>query len=166
MNRREFLGTAASAAVGATLMGPSAFGTASRWASVRPAAESGLGRRPNILMIITDSEQWRSGYPADLPLPNRDRLRDRGVTFSRYHVNTIACGPSRSVIHTGQHIQKTRVYDNPIMTRYPGRVALDPELTPTLNLMLPERGYYVKEAENGPGSGRGVSLSNSAIRTT
>ncbi len=156
VNRREFLGTTANAAVGATLMGSGAFGVPP---PPRPRAQSGSARRPNILMIVTDSEQWRSGFPEDLPLPNRDRLRDRGVTFARYHVNTIACGPSRSVMHTGQHIQKTRVYDNPIMTRYPGRVPLNPELTPTLSLMLPQQGYFVKEAETGPGSGRGLTQS-------
>ena len=155
-SRRHFLG-AAGTAVGATMLGPTGLGAIAAPAPLPNGLQSGPDRRPNLLVIITDSEQWRSSYPNDLDLPNHDRLRDQATTFSRYHVNTIACGPSRSVMHSGQHIQKTRVYDNPIMTRYPGRVALDPELTPTLNQILPDRGYVIKESEEGPGSGHGLA---------
>lgn len=155
-NRRKFLG-AAGTAVGATMLGPAGLGAIAAPAPLASGRQQGPDRLPNILMIITDSEQWRSAYPDELPLPNHDRLRDMAVTFNRYHVNTIACGPSRSVMHSGQHIQKTRVYDNPIMTRYPGRVALDPELTPTLNQILPRHGYVMKASEEGPGSGHGLA---------
>lgn len=155
-SRRSFI-SATGTAVGATMLGPAGLGAIAAPAPLPAGLQSGPNRRPNILMIITDSEQWRSAYPEDLPLPGHDRLQEMGVSFSRYHVTTIACGPSRSVMHSGQHIQKTRVYDNPIMTRYPGRVALDPELTPTLNQLLPQRGYVIKESEEGPGSGHGLA---------
>ncbi|MDG2174723.1 MAG: sulfatase-like hydrolase/transferase [Gammaproteobacteria bacterium] len=160
-SRQHFLG-AAGTAVGATMLGPTGLGAIAAPAPLPNGLQSGPNRRPNLLVIITDSEQWRSSYPSDLDLPNHDRLRDQATTFSRYHVNTIACGPSRSVMHSGQHIQKTRVYDNPIMTRYPGRIALDPELTPTLNQILPDRGYVIKESEQGPGSGYGLAIFKSA----
>src|SRR5690606_19834992 len=46
---------------------------------------------------------------------------------------------SRSVIYTGQHVQRTGVFDNPGKT--PGRKELDPVATPTLGAMMQAIGY-------------------------
>ncbi len=94
-------------------------------------------RRPNILMIVTD--QRRASLPAALSLPAEERLAARGITFDAFHVNAVACGPARSVLYTGQHIQHTRVFDNPTTL---GGVDLDPARTPTLGQMLKAAGYY------------------------
>ena len=50
---------------------------------------------PYVLIIVTDQEQSWSTLPP-LPLPAHERLRERGVSFDRYLVNTSPCGPSRS----------------------------------------------------------------------
>lgn len=69
------------------------------------------GRKPNILFIVTDQE--RADIPAAIPLHAHDRLKAKGVSFSNFHVTTTPCGPSRSVIYTGQHTSETRMVSNP-----------------------------------------------------
>lgn len=92
--------------------------------------------KPNILLIVTDQERARTVLPPGLVLPAHDRLRAAGVDFTDYHVNAVACSPSRSTIYTGQHIQHTRIYDNA-----GGSSCLDPARTPTIGLMLRQQGY-------------------------
>ncbi len=41
-----------------------------------------MTNKPNILMIVTDQEYAHQPMPAEFALPNRDRLRGRGVTFN------------------------------------------------------------------------------------
>ena len=66
----------------------------------------------NILLIVTDQEYAHQSLPAGFNLPNRDRLRARGVTFNHHQVTTTVCTPSRSVMWTGQHTPFTRMIDN------------------------------------------------------
>lgn len=104
-------------------------------------------KRPNILFITVDQLCTLAALPANLPLPNIRRLMGQGLSFSNYHVHQAPCGPSRSAIYTGQHVQKTGMYTNP-----PGEyAAIDPagppplELSPsfiTIGKMLREQGYY------------------------
>jgi len=95
-------------------------------------------RKPNILFICTDQERCWLDLPKDLPLPAHEWLLERGTAFENYHVNTSPCGPSRSVIYTGQHTQHTGVYKNPNSPPYP---QLPPSI-PTIGHMLREAGYY------------------------
>lgn len=96
-------------------------------------------KRPNILVILTDQERSWTDLPEDLALPRRKEFARTALSFNQYHGNVVACGPSRSVIYTGQHIQKTEVFDNPGMA--PGRKDLDPDKTPTIGTMLKSLGY-------------------------
>ena len=130
LTRKRFLQLGAGAVGAAGLTGILA---------ARQAPGVTTGRRPNILFITTDQERARADLPGDLALPNHDRLAGRGVTFPAFHVNAVACGPARGVIYTGQHLQRTRVYDNPTNT---GAVDLDPKRTPTIGHMLQQQGYY------------------------
>ena len=100
----------------------------------------GGGARPlNVLLITTDQEQpWRK-YPSQLGLKNHERLMERAVHFENWTVNSVPCGPSRSVLYTGQHIQKTKIIDNPGVP--PWRNALD-EGMPTLGTLFKEAGYH------------------------
>jgi len=111
------------------------------------AALPRLGRadsRPNILLISMD--QLRS-LPAQLPLPALRGFMHESRVFRNYHVHQAPCGPSRSTIYTGQHIQKTGMYTNPIseFSAYaadaPHGVELSPSI-PTLGTMLRTQGYY------------------------
>lgn len=136
LNRKNFLkGGVAAAAVAlfSGLRGPALANTA-------PQMQSASKRkRPNILLVLTDQERSRADLPAELSLPRRDEFAATATNFTNYHGNVVACGPSRSVIYTGQHIQKTGVFDNPGMA--PGRKDLDPQLTPTIGTMLKDQGY-------------------------
>jgi hypothetical protein len=72
-----------------------------------PQAEGGPaanGKRPNIMLIITDQERSPQYWPADWAetnLPNRKRLADHGLTFTRAFCNTAMCSPSRTTLFTG-----------------------------------------------------------------
>ncbi len=96
------------------------------------------GRPLNILLICTDQERSWVDLPSALPLPAHERLLTEGIGFENYHVNVSPCGPSRSVIYTGQHTQHTGLYVNP-------NTPPQPELSadfPTIGDMLREQGYY------------------------
>ncbi|MFZ2172544.1 MAG: sulfatase-like hydrolase/transferase [Rhodococcus sp. (in: high G+C Gram-positive bacteria)] len=97
--RRTFLGGA-----GALLLASMA---GVRSAAENTAAASPLGTlpaRPNIVVIITDQERqpmyWPEGW-AEQNLPNRRRLADRGLSFTRSFCNSAMCSPSRSTFFTG-----------------------------------------------------------------
>ncbi|MFN8169764.1 MAG: sulfatase-like hydrolase/transferase [Candidatus Nanopelagicales bacterium] len=96
------------------------------------------GRRPNILMIVTDEERFRLPRPAGFELPARERLMGRGTSFDRYYVASAQCSSSRSVIYTGRHMPVTQIFDNDNM---PYIRPLDPELG-TIGTMLRAAGYY------------------------
>ena len=96
-------------------------------------------RKPNILMIMMDQERSWQDLPKDLDLPIRHGFANEGVSFSQYHVSTMPCAPSRAVIWTGQHPQKTGVIANP---GHAGSRELNPSRTPILPQMLRDQGYY------------------------
>jgi arylsulfatase len=95
------------------------------------------GARPNILFMVNDQERALADIPDALPLPAHDWLRERGILFDRFHVNTTPCGPSRSTIYTGLHTQHTGVYANPNSPPHP---ELKPDI-PTIGTMLRRAGY-------------------------
>ena len=97
--------------------------------------------KPNILLIVTDQEYAHQALPVDLSLPNRERLRARGVTFNNHQVTTTVCTPSRSVMWTGQHTPFTRMFDNTNFAWIEDMRA-DPETLPTIGHMLRDLGYY------------------------
>ncbi len=124
-------------------------GAASAASALLPAAATAARRdgRKNILFITVDQLRSLADVPAALPLPNIYGFRRGAWNFENYHVNQAPCGPSRSVIYTGQHVQKTGVYTNPPgeYTRdiYDGRAVIElPPRFPTLGTMLREQGYY------------------------
>src|SRR4051794_39320481 len=90
-------------------------GGASLGSALLPARATAARRdgRKNILFVIVDQLRSLADVPAGLPLPNLSAFRRGAWNFENYHVNQAPCGPSRSVIYTGQHVQKTGVYTNP-----------------------------------------------------
>jgi arylsulfatase len=92
-------------------------------------------------MIVTDQEYAHQALPAGVTLPNRDRLRARGVTFNNHQVTTTVCTPSRSVMWTGQHTPFTRMFDNTNLA-WIDDMRADPEKLPTIGHMLRDLGYY------------------------
>ena len=91
----------------------------------------------NVLLITTDQEQSFVDLPAKLALKGHERLRERSIAFRKFQVNTTPCGPSRSVIYTGQHTQFTGMFSNPNVPPH----AEVPRDMPTLGSMLRSLGY-------------------------
>lgn len=105
----------------------------------RPAISRFAGK-PNILFILTDQEMGVTNYPESLlaRMPGHQQLLARGTHLTNYNVHTTPCSPSRSNIYTGQHTQKTKVYQNSNDETSPSL----PYGMPTLGHMLEKAGYY------------------------
>src|SRR5690606_93960 len=133
MNRRELLKLAGLTTAGAALSGPLLAEQQTEAPAVRPRRRG----KPNILLIVTDQERSFQDLPDELPLPGHEQLVAQGVTLANYHANTTPCSPSRSVMYTGQHTQKTLIVANHGLPPFND---LSTDL-PTLGHMLREQGY-------------------------
>jgi arylsulfatase len=96
-----------------------------------------MASRPNILLVVSDQERYRSWLPPSVRLPWRERLRSEGVEFTNYYTHSSPCSPSRASLFTGQYLPHHRVVDNVIM---PEHVELDPAI-PTAGSILRDAGY-------------------------
>jgi arylsulfatase A-like enzyme len=71
------------------------------------------GRRPNIVMIVTDDHGVGDvgcyGYP-EVRTPNLDRLAASGTRFTQWYANAPVCSASRASILTGQYSERTGVF--------------------------------------------------------
>ena len=94
--------------------------------------------RPNVLLITTDEERYKLPRLEGFSLPARDWLHRRGTSFDNYYVASAMCSSSRSVMYTGQHVTKTKIYDNDNM---PYIRPLDTAMA-TLGTMMQAAGYY------------------------
>ena len=105
-----------------------------------PAIATRPTSRPkNVLLITTDQEQaWRK-LPHRLDLPNHERLLDGSVHFENWSVNSLPCGPSRSNLYTGRHVQHSGIIDNPGFP--PWQNSLDPAI-PTIGTLFKRLGYH------------------------
>ena len=96
------------------------------------------GRRPNIILLLTDDQRGDALGCAGNPIiqtPNMDTLGARGVRFERAFVTTPICAASRASILTGLY-ERTHGYT---FTRPP----LDQHLTGTsYPTLLREAGYH------------------------
>ena len=95
----------------------------------------------NILFVLTDQERYLCPemHKAFLSaLPGRNRLKKHGVTFTNHHINSAVCTSSRSVIYSGQHIQRTGMFDN---LEYYWSTDFSTSI-PTLGDMMSKAGYY------------------------
>ena len=96
-----------------------------------------MTKRPNILLIVSDQERQRDWIPEGLTLPNRQRLIDEGLEFTRHYTHSSPCSPSRASLLTGRFVPQHAVTDNVIM---PAHRELDPSI-PTLGHLLRDAGY-------------------------
>jgi len=95
-------------------------------------------RAPNILLILTDQDRQFSKLPPGYSLPGRERLQERGTTFTNHQITSCVCTPSRSTIYMGQHIQRTGVFDN-VNFPWSNDLPLD---QPTVGHRMRDLGYY------------------------
>lgn len=97
------------------------------------------GRRPNILLIMSDQERGWPDLPSGLGLDAHEMLLEQGTGFTRHHVHTTPCSPSRSNIYFGQHTQRTHMTANidapPTFPKLPSGL-------PSMGHLLRAQGYY------------------------
>ena len=70
------------------------------------------GRKPNLLLIITDQERHMQHWPNDFTskhLPALARLQDSGLTFEYAYTGSCMCSPSRATFVTSQYPPTTGV---------------------------------------------------------
>ncbi len=96
LNRRDFLG----------LLGG---GVAGLWLGSLLGEEPAPGRKPNIVVIVSDDH----GYAdvgcygcKDIPTPNLDSIARDGVRFTDGHVSCPVCSPTRAGLMTGRYQQR------------------------------------------------------------
>jgi len=99
LNRRDFLANVAAATL-ATTAGASA---ESKTSEVK-TSEPRTGRRPNVLLLMSDQHKRTcmgvSGDPVAVT-PNLDRLAGESVRFTNGYCNNPTCAPSRASMMTG-----------------------------------------------------------------
>jgi arylsulfatase len=93
-------------------------------------------RKPNILLLMCDQERYPQWTP-DLPLPARDWIDGRGVTFERFHHSAVQCSPSRACFWTGMYPPQHGIFGNFLQS---WQFSLDPRI-PTLGDLMREQGY-------------------------
>lgn len=64
----------------------------------------------NILFVLVDQEHFFPTWP--FPVPGREAIKKRAVTFLNHQAASCVCSSARSVVYTGQHIQHTGIADN------------------------------------------------------
>jgi arylsulfatase A-like enzyme len=108
---RRAMMTSGAALVGAAVLRPQAVAAALPARSPEPtSAPSTPPGGYNILFLLVDQEHFFEQWP--MPVPGREWIRQNGVTFTNHQAASCVCGPARSTIYTGQHIQHTGVFDN------------------------------------------------------
>jgi arylsulfatase A-like enzyme len=122
MNRRRFLGAAASA--------------------VLPAARhlsAAATRPPNILLILADDLGYGDlgAYGSRVRTPNIDRLAAQGAKFTTCYAAANVCSPSRAALLTGRYATRSKV---PTVLAAADRLGL-PDSETTLPSLLKQAGY-------------------------
>ena len=124
MDRRKFLKQAALA--GATL------------AVSGPAQEAGSpARLPNVLLFHLDQMRQPRWFPPSAKFPNLERLKARGVEFTRHFTCAVPCSPSRASLLTGLHMDQHQIMTNVMRGR---QRSLDSSI-PTLGHLFRRAGY-------------------------
>lgn len=98
---------------------------------------SQTGRRPNVVLIITDDQGYGDlGFNGNVKIqtPNLDRLARESVQFQSFYVSPV-CAPTRASLMTGRYNYRTGVVDT-----YLGRSLMHTDET-TLAQMLSSGGY-------------------------
>ncbi len=130
--RRDLLAAGATGA--AAVLGAGTLSTAARAA----AAGSGpAARKPNILIVMCDQERYPQHAPEHLPLPARDFLDQRGVSFDRVHHSAVQCSSARACMWTGMYTPQNGIFGNFLQS---WQFSLDPRI-PTLGDLMKEQGY-------------------------
>lgn len=130
-DRRTFLAGAGALAAAGSL---TALGGAR--ATGAPGAAP-TGRRPNVLILMTDQERHQDRLPEDLPTPLRCWMDANGTRIDRFQASSMACSPSRATFWTGMHAPQQGIYGTFVLGT---QFTLDPSI-PTIGDLFKELGY-------------------------
>src|SRR5882724_5847552 len=128
ITRRDALRTGlagAAATVGAGAL-------SGRSAAAAPTSD----RPPNVLILMCDQERYPQWTP-DLPLPARDFIDSRGVSFERFHHSAVQCSSARACMWTGMYTPQNGIFGNFLQS---WQFSLDPRI-PTIGDLMREQGY-------------------------
>lgn len=95
------------------------------------------GRRPNILLVLTDQERARHLIPSQVALPHHDRLMAQSTVFRNASTVSNLCSLARGVIYSGLHPQENGIWEN---TPLPYARGFRKDI-PTLGTMMQDAGY-------------------------
>ena len=112
-------------------------------AGIPASAAPGPGRRPNVLLVVSDQLHHRAMRCAGneiIETPNLDRLAGEGVRFDNAVCPTPFCSPTRASLMTGMFPHQHRIIRN-LRKNDPG---LDPAL-PTTEQVLIDEGYAARQ---------------------
>lgn len=128
LSRREFLKSTALVTGGTLLQGPALFA----------ASASKAGKRPNILIIITD-QQFADAMSCCIGTdyihtPNMDALATNGMRFTRAYCANPLCVPSRTSMFTGHYPHETGIQTNT-------NEKIDPDKFICMGRIFKEAGY-------------------------
>jgi arylsulfatase len=126
--RRDLLRRGAAGA--AVALGAAALGRDNASAAEKPK------RKPNILILMCDQERYPQWTP-DLPIPARDWIDARGVSFERFHHSAVQCSSSRACFWTGMYVPQNGIFGNFLQS---WQFSLDPRI-PTIGDMMRAQGY-------------------------
>jgi len=101
--------------------------------------QSARGARPNILIIMVDQMREPMWTP-QLDMPNLERLRQNGVSFSNSFCAASPCSPSRACFFTGTHSTQNRMFYNCDFVEGDIQPSLDPAIT-TIGHIFKNAGY-------------------------
>lgn len=128
-DRRELLVNAGRLAAAAGLAGLGG--------AVLPEGSAAAGRRPHVLVLMTDQERHQDRLPEDLPMPVRCWLDANGTRIDRFHASSMACSPSRACFWTGMYAPQQGVYGTFLLGL---QFTMDPSI-PTIGDLFRELGY-------------------------
>src|SRR3954447_26896624 len=98
--------------------------------------EGAPDRPPNVLILMCDQERYPQWTP-DLPLPARDFIDGRGVSFERFHHTAVQCSSSRACFWTGMYVPQNGIFGNFLQS---WQFSLDPRI-PTIGDTPRQQGY-------------------------
>ena len=109
------------------------------------------GKRPNILVIMTDEERFPPPYENEAAKAfrlatgkGREAIAAHGMEFCRHYAAATACAPSRTSIFTGQYPSLHGVSQTPGVGKSsfdPNMFWLHPNTVPTLGSWFKQAGY-------------------------
>jgi len=93
-------------------------------AGVSGVAPAQPAKRPNILLIMGDNQQWATiANRSACRTPNLNRLASEGLLFERSYTNAAVCSPARNALLTGAYNWRFGTYEQPDT---PASVSNDP----------------------------------------